>query len=379
MKLIASKSCVGVLLSVLALSFTSSIAVVDAVNVLQGENDHQQQDGECKAMNIGTTGLKRPAFITVEENVITIGECNAILNNIEEEKFKETRNGYRYFTQVELEDNVMHKFNDCYGNSCSDSDGGLSIISDDVTAARNVVPISRVTTTTKIHQDRHYAGNNDEDVGSIVDESIVILYLTDNPGASFVYNAHQPNDEKRVPVKCGTKLTFHGGYPHHTVMNDFGVVGGGIDSRSSASAAATTTAVKFLGPVTAMSNRVVGDFYAGPCENLSAAVGSECSCQSCDLALPTPIPFAGCCQSSQPIPEECIDPVQYINDPSLCPSPSPSPSSNPSTSPSTSRPSTSPSTIPSTSPTTSKKQKKSTKKTSSKKKSGGKGDNIMNP
>ena len=141
MKLIASKSCVGVLLSVLALSFVSSIAVVDAVNVLQGEHDHQQQDGECKATNLGTTGLKRPAFITVEENVITIGECNAILNNIEEEKFKETRNGYRYFTQVELDDNVMHKFNECYDNSCSDSDGGLSI-SDDATAARNLVPIS---------------------------------------------------------------------------------------------------------------------------------------------------------------------------------------------------------------------------------------------
>ena len=79
------------------------------------------------------------AFLFEGEN--TQEECNTILNNIEEDKFKETRNGHRYFTQVELDDNVMHKFNECYDNSCSDSDGGLSI-SDDATAARNLVPIS---------------------------------------------------------------------------------------------------------------------------------------------------------------------------------------------------------------------------------------------
>ena len=86
-----------------------------------------------------------------------------------------------------------------------------------------------------------------------------MLYLNDNPGASFVYG------NKKVPVKCGTKVTFNGGHTHNTE-----VLAGGT--------------VKFLGPITVASGLRSGS-YDGQCETVLFGPGS-CSCRACDASLP---------------------------------------------------------------------------------------------
>ena len=182
-----------------------------------------------------------PPSLKVEELVLTEEECLHLIDATAEEEFDNgTVSNYRSFIKIDVAEDFYQKLRD----PSLARDGKLE------------VPISRVLQTTTPHRDGYYGsahlGVQD---GALVDEEVTLLFLNDNPGSNFVYG------EEKIPVKCGTKVTFNGGYTHNTE-----VLAGGT--------------VKFLGPLTVASGLKSG-FFGGQC---GTATGGYCSCPACDSA-----------------------------------------------------------------------------------------------
>jgi len=232
--------------------------------------------------------------LKVEELVLTEEQCQQIVNTTSEEEFDQGRtvSGVRFFTKIEIAEDVYKKLRD----PSLAKDGKLE------------VSISRVLETSTPHRDGYY-GNSGVPEGALVDEEVTLLFLNDNHGASFVYG------NEKVPVKCGTKVTFNGGHTHNTEL-----LGGGT--------------VKFLGPLT-VSSGLNSEDYDGQCENITdlQLKGDQfCSCAACDAEKGTPSsidpthpdePCAfSCCDLSvapTPAPGQCVDSNTYAKNPSLCP------------------------------------------------------------
>ena len=174
--------------------------------------------------------------------VLTEEECQQLVNTTSEEEFDQGRtvSGVRFFIKIDIAEGIYKKLRD----PSLARDGKLE------------VSISRVLKSSIPHRDGYY-GNYHLGVpeGALVDEEVTILFLNNNHGASFVYG------NEKVPVKCGTKVTFNGGYTHNTE-----VLAGGT--------------VKFLGPLTVASGLKSG-FFGGQC---GTATGGYCSCPACDSA-----------------------------------------------------------------------------------------------
>lgn len=233
-----------------------------------------------------------PPSLKVEELVLTEEECQQLVNTTSEKEFDNGRtvSGVRFFTKIDVAEDVYKKLRD----PSLAKDGKLE------------VSISRVLETSTPHRDGYY-GNSGVPEGALVDEGVILLFLNDNHGASFVYG------NEKVPVKCGTKVTFNGGHTHNTEL-----LAGGT--------------VKFLGPLTVSSGLISVD-YDGQCENPARRLGGfECSCSACDAEKGTPSSIDpennspsnafSCCDPSvapTPAPGECVSPQAYIKNPSLCP------------------------------------------------------------
>ena len=167
-----------------------------------------------------------PPSLKVEELVLTEEQCQHLIETTAEEEFGSTLDRLRFFNTIGIAEDLYEKLRD----PSLARDGKLD------------VPISRVLETTRPHRDR-YHGDDALGVpeGALVDEEVTVLFLNDNQGASFVYG------NEKVPVKCGTKVTFNGGHTHNTEL-----LAGGT--------------VKFLGPITVGSGLRSGS-YDGQCEN----------------------------------------------------------------------------------------------------------------
>ena len=224
-----------------------------------------------------------PPSLKVEELVLTEEQCQQLLNTTTDEEFDNgsTVSGVRFFTKIDIAEDVYKKLRD----PSLAKDGKLE------------VSISRVLKTTPSHRDGYY-GNDHLGVpeGALVDEEVTLLFLNDNYGASFVYG------NEKVPVKCGTKVTFNGGHTHNTEL-----LAGGT--------------VKFLGPLT-MSSGLISVDYDGQCES-SIYSGCFCSCAACDaenLYGGTSYVDSCCNDYTGNAPAgTCVDAFAYNNDPSICP------------------------------------------------------------
>lgn len=140
-----------------------------------------------------------PRFIEIETNVLTPEECAQILRDSPEDSVFVAQ-GPRARTIMPVARDIFNRF------------VNKSAFGEDPSFAARALPITRVTETTGRHQD-HYVEHSDPNrLGQVVDEAIVLMYLNDNPDAGFVYG------DQRVPAKCGTKVTFHGGYSHFTEL-----------------------------------------------------------------------------------------------------------------------------------------------------------------
>jgi hypothetical protein len=152
----------------------------------------------------------------IEENTLTNGECERLVQSAPEGAFNDTRLGHLHFTYLTADENLLETL---FGTGTEHSSCEI--------------PIFHVLEASKPHQDRcNDEDSNMETYGTIVDEEVILLFLNDNPNAFFHYG------EEKIPLKCGTKLVFHGGYTHHVEVNS-GVV-------------------KFLGPVTSSTCSFVG-------------------------------------------------------------------------------------------------------------------------
>ena len=296
-------SCIAASLLLLGPSTVSAIFPAPLELRKQGECVHgRKKDLRGEAAHLPT--------LKVEEHVLTEEECQQLVNTTSEEEFDQGRtvSGVRFFTKIEIAEDVYKKLRD----PSLAKDGKLE------------VSISRVLETSTPHRDGYY-GNSGVPEGALVDEGVILLFLNNNYGASFVYG------NEKVPVKCGTKVTFNGGHTHNTEL-----LGGGT--------------VKFLGPLT-VSSGLNSEDYDGQCENPDKKdLQQTCSCSACDAekgtpcsidALKTKTDYSCCDVSVDPTLSSCVGSVAYAKNPSVCPpfpsstcAPSSSPSSGPSSSPS---------------------------------------------
>ena len=214
--------------------------------------------------------------------VLTEEECQQLVNTTSEEEFDQGRtvSGVRFFIKIDIAEGIYKKLRD----PSLARDGKLE------------VSISRVLKSSIPHRDGYY-GNYHLGVpeGALVDEEVTILFLNNNHGASFVYG------NEKVPVKCGTKVTFNGGHTHNTE-----VLAGGT--------------VKFLGPLT-VSSGLISEDYAGQCE-CPFTQGVFCSCGACDAGNGlggTESADSCCCpQEGDAGLEWCKGQSEYDQDPSIC-------------------------------------------------------------
>jgi len=244
---------------------------------------HRKQ-GEC--VNGRMEDLRgeaaHPPSLKVEELVLTEEECKQLVDTTSEEEFDQgaTVSGIRFYTKIDIAEDLYKKLRD-------------------PSLARNgklEVYISRVLETSMPHRDGYY--NNSHlgvSEGALVDEEVTMLFLNDNAGASFIYG------EEKVPVKCGTKVTFNGGHTHNTE-----VLAGG--------------AVMFLGPHT-VSSGLNSENYDGQCEELEVSKGGVCSCAACDRNLENNYDgdYVNSCCAKEEYISSCVSTDDYLTDPDQCP------------------------------------------------------------